>query len=589
MSQLQSLRTAASLHDVAALLRFKPKALAFILYRKPEATKYRAFTISKRRGGRREINAPSPELKLLQRRLADLLQDCIDEINSARKTEDELAHEFKRRRSIISNAMKHRKRQHVFNIDIQDFFPSINFGRVRGFFLKDANFLLHRSVATILAQIACHNNGLPQGSPCSPVISNLIAHVLDIRLCRLASRNGCTYSRYADDITFSTNKPDFPTCIAERVPGQQHEWNVGDQLENVVTSAGFAINSDKTRMQYRSSRQEVTGLVVNKKVNIRTEYRRTVRAMAKRLFMTGHYELVRPVPDATGALTPTKIEGTIAQLHGKFGHIHSVDRHNSELEAKGKVGKEEARRRLRSKEKLYRRFLLFKDFYVASAPVIVCEGKTDNVYLYHAIRSLASHYPKLATIAPSGSITINVRIFKTQSRTGRILELGGGSSETDRFIGEYLTEMKSFKADGLEHPVILVVDNDSGADKIFARISKILKKTASRTGAFVHVFGNLYVVATPVEREGTGSEIEDFLPDTVRTVKLGGKTFSTDSKADSTLHFGKAILASHVRENASKIDFTGFTSILDRITAAIEDYETKRATATVVSTVPEAI
>ena len=102
-------------------------------------------------------------------------------------------------------------RRWVFNLDLEDFFPSINFGRVRGFLLKNRDFRAeseHR--ATVISQIACHENSLPQGSPCSPVISNLVAHLLDMRLVRLASSVGCTYSRYADDLTFSTNKKIFP-------------------------------------------------------------------------------------------------------------------------------------------------------------------------------------------------------------------------------------------------------------------------------------------------------------------------------------------------------------------------------------------
>src|SRR5664279_5643304 len=255
MSQLQALRAASSLNQVATLLDFKPKAVAYILYKKPPATKYQSFSIAKRGGGLRQISAPSAELKLLQSNLSQLLQNCIEEINFSRKFGDQLAHAFKRKRSIITNARKHLQRRYVFNIDLQDFFGTINFGRVRGFFIKDANFMLHPKVATVLAQIACHDNALPQGSPCSPVISNLLGHLLDIHLCKLAMKYGCTYSRYADDITFSTNKPDFPNGIARQVAGETHKWEVGDQLQKVVTNAGFTINPQKTRLQYRGSRQ----------------------------------------------------------------------------------------------------------------------------------------------------------------------------------------------------------------------------------------------------------------------------------------------------------------------------------------------
>jgi hypothetical protein len=577
MSQLQSLRAAFSLHHVAALLQFKPKALAFILYKKPPVTKYRSFGIAKRRGGVRQIDAPSPELKLLQRRVSDLLLNCMDEISSTRKVEDHLAHGFKRRRSIITNATKHRNRRYVFNIDLQDFFPTINFGRIRGFFIKDANFMLHPSVATVLAQIACHNNGLPQGSPCSPVISNLVGHVLDIHLCKLASANGCTYSRYADDITFSTNKPDFPPSVAKPIPGEPHKWTVGDRLQEIVTRAGFAINPQKTRMQYHTSHQDVTGLVVNRKVNIPSEYRRTARAMAQHLFMTGQFELIRTIPDRNGVLVPTKIQGTIPQLHGMLGHINAVDCHNAEVEAKGELGEAKAEARLRSKEKLYRRFLIFKDFYAAPAPVIVCEGKTDNVYLVHAIRRLAPNYPKLATVAADGKISLKIRILKTQSSTGRILQLGKGAADLDRFISHYLDESRTFKAPGMQHAVVLLVDNDQGAAKILLTINKITKKQASRTEPYIYISRNLYLVMTPCKQGTTESAIEDCFTDAVKKVNLGGKSFSAQSKPDPAKHFGKEYLARYVRENATKIDFSGFAGILDRISAAIEAHQSKYA------------
>jgi hypothetical protein len=88
---------------------------------------------------------------------------------------------------------------------------------VRGFFVKDRNFALQEKVATVIAQITCHDNELPQGSPCLPVISNLVGHLLDTRLARFAKFHKCTYSRYADDITFSTNRKEYPA--RSRSPG----------------------------------------------------------------------------------------------------------------------------------------------------------------------------------------------------------------------------------------------------------------------------------------------------------------------------------------------------------------------------------
>jgi retron-type reverse transcriptase len=578
MPQLTLLKAASTLHDVAALLQFKASALAYILYKKPAVAKYVSFDVPKRGGGVRKINAPSPELLLLQRHLSDLLQNCVEEINQVRNRKDELAHGFKRHRSIITNATKHQRRRYVFNIDLQDFFPSINFGRVRGFFIKDANFMLHTKVATILAQIACYHHGLPQGAPCSPVISNLVGHVLDIRLCKLASASGCTYSRYADDITFSTNKPNFPSSLARRAADKAHKWEVGDKLEQAVISAGFAINPVKTRMQYRSSRQSVTGLVVNRKVNTRAEYRRTVRAMAHRLFKTGSFQRMRMVSGANGVPAPTMVDGTMTQLHGMFGHIDAVDLHHFKIEGKVESRKQQAKAALRSKEKLYRRFLMFKDFYAAPAPVVVCEGKTDNIYLLHAIRSLAVKYPKLATVLPGNQIKLNIRILKTaQTSTGRVLQLEGGASFLEAFVKAYCDEIKKFNAPGMQCAVVLVVDNDPEGEKICVAIKKVTKKSVSKTDPYVHIAGNLYMVLTPLKAGANKSTIEDCFSEEIKKLSLGGKTFNPDNHADSSVYFGKHILSQYVRENASKIDFTGFAGLLDRIAAAIEAHQSQQA------------
>src|SRR5437763_1089492 len=156
MSLIQLLRGATSLHDLAGLLNFQAKTLAYVIYKLPEADKYQTFKIPKRGGGFREIKSPHPKLKTLQRNLSDLLQGCVAEINAQKRFPDQLAHGFKKKRSIYSNAIKHKNRRFVFNTDLENFFSTINFGRVLGFFIKDANFMLSARVATVIAQIACH-------------------------------------------------------------------------------------------------------------------------------------------------------------------------------------------------------------------------------------------------------------------------------------------------------------------------------------------------------------------------------------------------------------------------------------------------
>jgi RNA-directed DNA polymerase len=578
MSQIQSLKSALSLRDVAGLLHFSAKGLAFILFKKPVQTKYRSFEIPKRGGGTRQINAPSDDLMLLQRRLSDILQDCIEEINSAQNYKDQLSHGFKRRHSIITNATKHRKRRYVLNFDLQDFFGTINFGRVRGFFLKDRNFQLHPDAATVLAQIACHQNSLPQGSPCSPVISNLIAHVLDIHLGKLAFRTGCTYSRYADDITFSTNKPEFPSCIGRQVEGERPSWEIGDKVQEIVTSCGFAINPTKTRMQYRNSRQEVTGLIVNSKVNIRSEYRRKVRAMAHHLFKTGRFHIIETVPDASGTPVPTEKDGTLAQLHGMLGHIDAVDRYNARLASQAQGSNEVNARGIGCKENLYRRFLMFKEFYVASAPVIVCEGKTDNVYVLNAIRNLANAYPSLAAVSPNMTVTMKARIFRyPETSTGHILRLKGGIGDLKKFVPDYISEMNLFRAPGGHSPVILLVDNDHAAKSLYSLVQQITRVKPTGAEPFVHISGNLYLVATPLKQGKQESVIEDAFTEQTRNVVLGGKSFNRGNSFDSAKHYGKHIFSQYVEKNADKIDFAGFAELLARLAAVIDAHGKTRA------------
>jgi RNA-directed DNA polymerase len=165
LSSLEKLKKAKSLSDLAKMVGFEPKFVSFLLYKLPSGQKYKDFEIPKKNGGKRLIQAPTPRLKVLQRKLAKLLYDCVEEIDSTKATSSSISHGFQRGRSIVTNAAPHRARRYVLNFDLQDFFPSINFGRVRGFFVKSSAFRLNKDVATIIAQIACHNNALPQGSP----------------------------------------------------------------------------------------------------------------------------------------------------------------------------------------------------------------------------------------------------------------------------------------------------------------------------------------------------------------------------------------------------------------------------------------
>lgn len=578
MSTLARLKAATSLQDVAGVLGFQAQALAFILYKKHPAQKYAHFSIPKRSGGVRTISTPYPALMLLQSRLSDLLQNCIAEINKTRKIESALSHGFRRKYSIITNASMHRRRRYVFNVDLENFFGVINFGRVRGFFIKNRHFELAPRVATILAQIACHNNALPQGSPCSPVLSNLIGHVLDIRLAALAHRVGCSYSRYADDLTFSTSKLIFPLEVAQRVEGTEHQWRAGDDLESIILRSGFVINAGKTRMQYAGSRQDVTGLIVNSRVNTRAEYRRRARAMVHRLLKTGKFHVKRTGRDQDGSIAVTEVDGSLHQLNGMLSFVDSVDCYSkgkslgsmSDIESSGKV---------------YRRFLFYKNFYAAAAPVIVCEGKTDNIYIRSAIRRLVDSYPRLAQRKAGGGVRLGIRLFRYTQTTKRLLGLAGGTGHLPAFIHQYGRACSEIESAGMEHPVIVVVDNDDGARSIYNAINSINKGSVKRDGSalFYHVSHNLYVVPIPL-RGRSSATIEDCFDGDVKSTQVGGKSFNPkDNGFNRRTEYGKYVFAEQVvKKHEERIDFAGFGPLLDGIDAVVRHHSARLPPAAVV-------
>jgi RNA-directed DNA polymerase len=138
-------------------------------------------------------------------------------------------------------------------------------------------YKLNPEVATILAQICCHNNELPQGAPTSPIISNMICSKMDSQLQRLSKEHRCIYSRYADDLTFSTSMPRFPSSVATLDTSGQVK--VGHALTEVIRKNGFEINTNKVRLQMRYQHQEVTELTTNKFPNVKRNYVRQIRAM----------------------------------------------------------------------------------------------------------------------------------------------------------------------------------------------------------------------------------------------------------------------------------------------------------------------
>jgi retron-type reverse transcriptase len=253
--------------DVAQLLGTSAAQFRFLLYARAESQRYTEFTIAKRRGGTRTILAPRDDLKLLQRKLAAVLAQSY-------RTRD-VAYAFVEGRGIVDNADRHLRRRHVLNVDLKDFFPTINYGRVRGLFIR---LKASPAAATVLAHICCHKDALPQGAPTSPVVSNMICARMDRELLSLAKEYHCAYTRYADDLTFSKKSGAFPPELARR-DEDDGRTILGTELRAVIEDNGFRPHPEKTWLFNRQGRQVVTGLVVNAKRNVRREWVRQLRAM----------------------------------------------------------------------------------------------------------------------------------------------------------------------------------------------------------------------------------------------------------------------------------------------------------------------
>ncbi len=250
--------------ELANLLEIDYKELRFLTYHRDVvcADHYHRYTIPKRNGKKRSIAAPKPVLKNAQRKILELILEKIVISNSA--------HGFLKGKSVISGADEHiKKPQLLINIDIKDFFPTVTFERVRGMF---KSFGYSGFVSSLLAMLCTYcermeievkgkkkyvktsERILPQGSPASPMITNILCKRLDKRLNDVSLKYNCIYTRYADDMSFS-----FSTIDEAVLKRFIYDINCNVQYE------GFKINKDKTRYLRRNNRQCITGIIINNK------------------------------------------------------------------------------------------------------------------------------------------------------------------------------------------------------------------------------------------------------------------------------------------------------------------------------------
>lgn len=273
-NNLPRLATAA---EIAAALGISVGELRFLAFSRKTSTvsHYVRFKLKKKTGGERVISAPMPRLKQAQRWILENLLEKVD-LHDA-------AHGFRRERSIASNAAPHVGAEAIINLDLKDFFPSIAYKRVKGLFrslgYSEAAATLfgllctEPETETVMLDgktyyVATSGRHLPQGAPTSPAITNLLCRRLDRRLLKMAEETGFTYTRYADDLTFSASGDALKNIC-----------NVLRRTEAIVAHEGFTVHPDKTRVLRRSRQQEVTGVVVNSRPNVAKEELKRFRAV----------------------------------------------------------------------------------------------------------------------------------------------------------------------------------------------------------------------------------------------------------------------------------------------------------------------
>lgn len=232
--------------------------------------KYQVFEIPKKSGGIREIYAPNKGLKYILKTLNVIFQ--------ALHKPQSVAHGFLRNRSVVTNAKLHVDKNYVFNIDLENFFQNIHQARVwKRLQYPPFNLGGKRiGIANLLANLVCfqyeqgssEKNFLPQGAPTSPILSNIICHRLDKKLLELAKAYNVKYTRYADDMTFSSDHNVY-----------QENSEFLQKLFTIIQGENFKINPKKTRLQKRGYKQEVTGLIVNEKINVSRSYIKNLRAL----------------------------------------------------------------------------------------------------------------------------------------------------------------------------------------------------------------------------------------------------------------------------------------------------------------------
>jgi RNA-directed DNA polymerase len=263
--------------SLAHLVGISPK-LIFSMTLNP-AKYYRKFQLKKKSGKTRIISAPKTYLKSVQWWILDNILNKV--------SFEDVVTGFVRGRGVVFNANVHFGSKHLYNTDLEEFFPNISSDKV---FLLWKDFGYPDEVCKQLTNLCTLSDGLPQGAPTSPVLANLACRELDVRLSELSANMGIKYSRYADDMTFSSHS--------------YIDADFKDRVNDIIRDCGFSENLKKRRFRGPGQRLEVTGIVIN-------EVRQYPRAWRKRARAVFHQAKMRPDSD----------ERRFNEISGYFGAL----------------------------------------------------------------------------------------------------------------------------------------------------------------------------------------------------------------------------------------------------------------------------
>lgn len=540
--------------EVAKLINIELRAITYVLYKKGIEESYKSFEIPKKAGGTRVIDSPNKQLKRIQRQLGKKIYDIHKNYIDQKRIASNISHGFETGKGIITNARIHKNKKYLLNIDIANFFSSINFGRVQGYFNKSQEFMFSKEVSTIISQLVCYEKKLPQGAPTSPIISNLIFNIVDLRILSLAKKYKLSYTRYADDMSFSTNNRAFQTDYIEFI----------QELKVLLKNSGFDINESKTRLEYYSSRQEVTGLTVNKKINARRKFIKQTRAMVDQLLKTDSFKI-------------DGVIGTEEQLEGRLAFINQLDWYNNDLESENKKNKGNKKyiSGLNTREKQYQYFLFYKYFFRPSKPTIVTEGKTDIIHIKAALMKYSDRYPNLITKNDSGKYVFNLYFLNKTKRLKYFLGIVQNGADTMKNIWnfyngknncdnifKYINDKSGYGVIRDVNPVILLFDNEQNPDKPLRKFLKHIGMNAESNKPFLKLNANLYLQKIP-RINNSDSEIEDLYSKELLNISINGKKFEKIVEDEDT--FSKDIFSKYILEHYQEIDFKNFLPLLDSI------------------------